>query len=526
MNASTIQYQIGDKWMEHQIDPAQSGAMTLAEWLEAHHIMLNTRCGGRGLCQGCEVITAFGNQSRQRVKSCQTLIASLPEGRITLHIPQTSQRNLSLYGVSAFEVRPSDPLPRRFKEGIGLAVDVGTTTVAAALWDYTTGQCLAHGARANAQRSYGDNVLARISHAVEKTAGVRELQQALIHQSILPLLNDLLQQAGIGAEAIVHGMAAGNTIMLHSLVGAPLDGFCRYPFKPLFIEGQNHSAGALGFPVDFPLMLPPGLGPFVGADIVVGALAVGLLDAESPALLIDFGTNGEILLKHRGGYLATATAAGPAFEGGRLSCGMPAGPGSISSLSWANGDWQFTLTGGNHHQPRGITGAAYIDFLALAYQNGIMNAFGRFNRNHPAVSTGMEDGETVAYVSIDLELRVTEVDIAELLQAKAAMGGGVAALLEEAGLAASDLRSVIVAGGFGYHLQPAHAIAIGLLPAVRPEIISLVGNASLAGASLTLLHTMDKTMEQLRQTCRVVELNQVSSFENHYTDALCLPDED
>ncbi len=486
---------------------------TLSAWLEAEHLPLNTRCGGRGLCRGCMV--EIGGET---VRACQTLCADVSE----VTIPEPSQRDHRINGISAFEIG-SHRYALRPRAGIGLALDIGTTTVAAALWDLQTGACLAQGSVANEQRRYGDNVLSRIDYAVSVGGTSPELQKALVADALEPLIRDCCAQAGIAPSAITEAIAAGKTVMLHSLAGARLAGFASYPFKPEFLDAQQLDSTALGFSAAFPLQLAPNLGAFVGADIALGAVASGMLETEAPALLIDFGTNGEILLKTPDGYLATATAAGPAFEGGRLNCGAQAGSDVISSLQRETDKrWLARLSGDNATQSTGISGAAYIDFMALARAEGILNPMGRFDPEHPEVTSFIHDGENQRRVVIHQRQYVTEVDVAELIQAKAAIAAGVVSLLEEADLAPGDLKKIYIAGGFGFHLNLEHAMAIGLMPHLPADRLHVIGNSSLGGASLLLQSDSARAIETLRAHCNVIELNQIESFEDNYIDCMTL----
>lgn len=514
--------QVRERQLERR-DHETSGSQgsTLAEWMESEHLPLNTRCGGRGLCRGCRI--RLEEASAELVRACQLPLASLDDsGTHTVLIPEASFRDHSLTGVSVFEIGGGEPVLKR-RPGIGLALDIGTTTVAAALWDLESGQCLATGSVANEQRRFGDNVLARIDHAVAGGGSCPELQAALVRDSLLPLLEKACATAGIRPGDITECLAAGNTVMEHAFAGASLAGFSAYPFKPVFLDGITFPARDVGFPVDFPVSLAPNPGPFVGADIAVGALASGMLARHAPSLLIDFGTNGEILLRHPNGYLATATAAGPAFEGGRLSCGSPAGKAVISSLTLDGTSWSWRLSGEGRGKPAGISGAAYIDFIALASSAGIVNAMGRFDPDHPSVIVHTEaNGDSEKRVYLTRDLYVSEADVAELMQAKAAIAAGVLTLLEEAGLEPQDLATLYIAGGFGYHLNRRHAMAIGLVPTVPMEDIRVIGNASLGGASLLLQTDDPAPLESLLAACTVVELNQIESFEDHFIDSMSL----
>jgi uncharacterized 2Fe-2S/4Fe-4S cluster protein (DUF4445 family) len=501
--------------------PEDGAGQSLAAALEAAGFPLNMRCGGRGLCKGCRVVLAGPGGTVER-RACQCAVADLDPAVERIRIPENSWRDHSLHGVSVFEIRVATPAGTEAPEGHGLALDIGTTTVAGALWEFPSGRCLGTASLANGQARYGDNVLSRISYTLENENGPAELQAALVEGSLRPLLERLCAAAGLDPAVITAANAAGNPAMLHTLAGVSLEGLARYPFKPAFLGARRIDARAIGLDADFPIELLPGLGPFVGADIASGALAAGMLEAEAPVLLIDFGTNGEILLKHPGGYLATATAAGPAFEGGRLSCGAAARDGVISALSRENGEWRWRLSGSGEGRPTGISGAAYIDFLAIGVREGWLRPAGRFDPGWREVITVGEAGDAERRIPLDAAVHVSEVDVAELQQAKAAIAAGVATLLELAGVRPEELRTVFVAGGFGYHLRPDNGIAIGLLPEVPVERIEIIGNASLGGASLLLNPAFRDQIDALEQACETVELNQTDCFEDHFTDALAL----
>lgn len=503
--------------------PVPDGAdpsVPLSVAIERAGLPLNTRCGGRGLCRGC--LVRLGDDP-EPVRSCRLRPDDLPDGIREIHIPAGSLADRSLYGVSAFEIRGEQPVPR-LRDGHGLSIDIGTTTVAAALWDLRDGTCLGTATRANAQARHGDNVLSRVEFACSSPDAPETLRRALVDETLTPLIESLCARARLRPDAITEGTAAGNPAMLHTLAGLPLDGLATYPFRPVFLESRSLDLPRPGGGRPVGLWLLPSLGPFVGADIVAGALATGVFAESRRVLLIDFGTNGEILLATPDGCLATATAAGPAFDGGRLRCGAPARRGVISGLTLVDGRWKARLVPGSKGAPQAISGAAYIDFLALARRHGLINGFGRIDPAHPLAGSKALDGGMVTAVHLTETLFVTEADVAELLQAKAAVAGGIATLLELAGLSPSQLDAIHVAGGFGYHLNPEHARQTGLLPDVETSRIDLIGNASLAGASLLLLDRDRR--ESLARTipdCRIIELNQTECFEDHFTDAMGLP---
>jgi uncharacterized 2Fe-2S/4Fe-4S cluster protein (DUF4445 family) len=491
--------------------PPTAGSLPLSTWLDREHLPLNTRCGERGLCRGCLV-----EINGKTLQACQIKTEAFE----SISIPDHSFRDHRLNGVSSFEIG-TNRLALRSRPGIGLALDIGTTTVAAALWDLASGQCLGHSSAANEQRRFGDNVLSRIDHAVGLGGASPALQSALVTETLEPLIQTLSTAASIEPAQIKEAVVAGNTVMLHAFAGVSLRGFSSYPFRPQFLGGQTFNSCDLGFSADFRISSGASLGPFVGADITLGALASGILENEGPALLVDFGTNGEILLKTRKGYLATATAAGPAFEGGRLNCGAIAGKGVISSMVLSDGEWKVRLTGDSASRITGISGAAYIDFIAQAREAGILNRMGRLDASHPAVECFELDGEIQRRVMISGSHFVSEADIAELIQAKAAIAAGVMTLLEEAEIEPDDLQTIYIAGGFGYHLNYVHAMAIGMLPDTAVEKLHIIGNASLGGASLVLQSEADTEVEALCRNCQIIELNQIECFEDHFID--CMP---
>jgi uncharacterized 2Fe-2S/4Fe-4S cluster protein (DUF4445 family) len=501
-----------------------SGERTLADLLEENGFPLNKRCGGRGLCKGCQV-ELNPNHESQTVRSCQRRLKDLPQAIERIRIPENSWRDHSLHGVSVFEIHTDSTLATG-QAGYGVALDIGTTTVAGALWNLENGHCVAHESRANSQARYGDNVLSRISYAIDNLEGVKDLQAVLLKDCLKPILTSLCDGAGIRNEEITTVTVSGNPAMLHAFAGESLTGFGSYPFSPVFLGEKFIQADVIGLPVSCDVRLLPSLGAFVGADIAVGALASGMLQADAPILLIDFGTNGEILLKHNGGFMATATAAGPAFEGGRLNCGAAARGGVISSFQFDENTWKWRLSGNEAGPPAGISGAAYVDFMALGCEMDLLDLFGRIDRNHPDAMKRTEGEDTDWCVAFTDDIFISESDVAELLQAKAAIEGGVATLLEQAGIIPEDLKLVLVAGGFGYHLNPRNAVRIGLLPDVPLDRIRMVGNASLGGASLLLNPDQNSSLRELVDKCEVIELNQIDSFEDHFTDSLTLEEAD
>lgn len=516
---------------------------SLVDRLARGGIPLNTRCGRRGDCAGCTVRllegafrTHAGNivAAPATVRACQ---GSLVPGRpTTISIPARSLLDLQTQIGTAFKFRvPSTrrPLVRVEPEvrDHGFAIDIGTTTVVAALVDLRTGGIVTEQASLNRQVEFGDNVVTRIQVAgdpVQREA----MRQAIVRRTLLPLMTAACQAARIMPGRIAAVTVAGNTTMLHLLIGADPSSLGIAPFTPQFTGHRLLSAGEIGldpFPASLPVHLLPGFSAFVGADIAAGCICSGLLAEKRPCLLVDIGTNGELLLAAGGRLIGSATAAGPAFEGGRLTCGTRAIAGAIGHLRLGVEPFSVRLEFiGGHAASIGLAGSAYLDFLADAREGGLLDEHGRFTAKWATLPPDhrwqQDTARGVLLSAGDLTSLVTESDIAQLQQAKAAIAAGIATLLRRSHLAAADLHRVFLAGGFGLHLHPASAIRSGLLPGFHPEQIETLGNTALGGAWLAL-DDVDKLeeMEEIVRHADILELNTDPEFEDTYIDQLALP---
>jgi uncharacterized 2Fe-2S/4Fe-4S cluster protein (DUF4445 family) len=324
--------------------------------------------------------------------------------------------------------------------------------------------------------------------------------------------------------------------MLHILADEDPSPLGVAPFLPRFLENRTMTCREIGLAMpglapEAPLHLLPGLAAYLGADISAGIVSTGMqLDAE-PSLLVDMGTNGEIVLSHDGRLLGCATAAGPAFEGAGLTSGTRARAGAICGLSLSENPFAVAtevIGGGTVSQAPGLCGSAYVDFLATARTCGLLRGNGRFDDSLwaalPPERRFGDDGERAFVAAVGTSLRVSEIDIAHLLQAKAAIGAGIDILLAAAGLEASQIGKVYLAGGFGMHVSVPHAIDIGLLPGFGPDQVRVVGNSSLAGAFMALVdRAVFSEMAALRGRTEVLELNLQPGFEDSYIDHLRLP---
>jgi len=505
----------------------------LSDILRHENIPLNTRCGEKGLCNACQVEIVRNGQS-ETVKGCQFALDGLET--LTVRIPQTS---LLAYEPEVQEdYRVNVPIahdPLCGNVGLGVAVDIGTTTVVVQLVDNANGKILSRASAFNRQMHLGDDVLTRINLCSTDDTMTAQFQKAIVDETINPLVGKACEEAGVSVNEIKGYSIAGNTTMLHLIAGVNPKPLGYHPFEPVFIDHKVLSASEVGLhPADAQVHLLPGAGGYVGADLTGGVFASGLAYDDGPCLLVDVGTNGEIIYKHGDTLLGCATAAGPAFEGSGLTCGTRAGLGAISHIQFTTDPFEAhceLIHPEKYAKPLGICGSAFVDILAEGRRRGFLTATGRWDvASCPSVEEHLVPFEEygralrIAYGQGQREIVVADPDVASLLQAKAAIAAGILILMKRTGVQPADIKTLYLAGGFGMHLDLQSAIDCGLLPGFRVEQIQLVGNTSLAGAYLSLLD--NAVLEELRRIGKemeVVELNLDPDFEETYIDQLCLP---
>jgi uncharacterized 2Fe-2S/4Fe-4S cluster protein (DUF4445 family) len=397
-----------------------------------------------------------------------------------------------------------------------VAIDIGTTTVAVLVTDLRDGRVLAGAANFNKQMHLGDDVLTRINLCSTDPAQLQHLHDLVVKETIRPLLDEALAKVAGGQLRCM--TVAANTTMLHLFAGIDPSPMGVAPFTPVFLEHR-----VIHLP-EFPcaIHLLPGAAAYVGADLTAGAFATGLVYDEGPALLVDVGTNGEIILKRGEHLYGCATAAGPAFEGAGLTNGVRATAGAIAHIAIAREPFALRIEKIGTGAPIGLCGTAYIDFLAEGRETGLLNDRGRFVEAFHAHTEPWKDYGRAIPIARDIV--ITEIDIAGLLQAKAAIAAGILTLLERIGLKPAQIKTLYLAGGFGLHLVKEHAIGCGLLPGFVPEQIEVVGNTSLAGAYLALLDcgALDE-IARAGQKMDVIELNLDPGFEDRFVEQLSLP---
>lgn len=476
--------------------PAQTGE-TILEALARAGIAVSAPCGGLGRCRKCAVRAtgefACEDGARldgQTVLACRTRFTGDARVRVS-----ESKAEILKTGVSAGEETDGEA-------GLGVSVDVGTTTLAAYLVERSTGRVLASDARLNPQRPHGADVISRLSFAIESEENAALLQREIL-AAIDEMTRSMLERAGRAGEEIRCRALVGNTVMMHLLGGYPARPLAFTPFTPAYTALHEKELGGVR------TILGGCISGYVGADTLAAALACGLDERDENAMLIDIGTNGEIMLKKDGRCFACSCAAGPAFEGAHIACGTGAVAGAIDHARVENGEIVYTTIGGG--EAAGICGSGLIDLTAALLERGDITPMGRMAGD----------------VRLSERVYLARSDIREVQLAKAAIASGIRILAEQAGAALADIEKVYLAGGFGNFIGLDSACRIGLLPAALRAKIVPVGNAAGSGSvRLLVSEQARRRAEALRQATRCVELAATPDFNDVYTDELLFEDED
>jgi uncharacterized 2Fe-2S/4Fe-4S cluster protein (DUF4445 family) len=398
------------------------------------------------------------------------------------------------------------------RSGYGVAVDIGTTTLALYLYDLEPGECVAVQSALNPQTSFGLDVISRIKYCRDNASGTSELQAAIV-DGLNAQLEKLCAARSINPADVSTMSITGNTTMLHLLAGVNPSSMGEFPFDVPDMFGRRVSAASLGLAAGGDVYLERCVAAFVGGDITSAILSSGMMN-DDVALLLDIGTNGEVALVAHGQLFVSSTAAGPAFEGSELSCGMAAVVGAVGSVWAQDGAIQTTVIGGG--APKGLCGSGVIDAIALMRTSGAMDETGRIEDGSYTVEI---DGAPAFVVAEGIS--VTQRDVRRIQTAKAAIAAGVLALVHRAGLQLSDIQNVYLAGGFGNYMNAQSAMDIGLLPAIFRDIIKNIGNAAGAGAGMTLLFD-----EYMKESLRIaglaehVELGGDAYFMDQYVECM------
>lgn len=417
---------------------------------------------------------------------------------------------------------------------VGFALDLGTTSLAGVLVDLETGRILAKASGGNGQIRYGADVINRIIES-GKEGGRRRLQDAVIGESILPLLDQMCRSSHIDPSRIYRMVLAGNTTMNHLLLGLHADPIRMEPFVPTFFRADHLYARDIGLTSLNPmaeLVVAPNIGSYVGGDITAGALVSMIWNRPELSLFIDLGTNGELVFGNNEFLMSCACSAGPAFEGGDISCGMRATDGAVEACAIDRETMEPTMTVVGGGAPAGICGSGIIDVIAELFRCGIINGKGKFVREGERIlhdEHGM--GSYVLAWQKDTggvkDVVINEVDIDNFIRAKGAIFSATQTMLASLGFDASVIERVYVAGGIGSGINMKNAVTIGMFPDIPLEHFHYIGNSSQTGAYAMLLSTQarDKVFE-LGRSMTYLELSNEPGYMDEFVAACFLPHTD
>ena len=417
----------------------------------------------------------------------------------------------------------------------GMAVDIGTTTVSAIIIDMLTGEILAKGSAGNGQIRYGADVINRIIES-EKPGGREKLQKAVIDETINPLIDTMCRQAHLDHSQIYRLCIASNTTMNHLLLGVFADPVRMEPFVPSFFKTNSVYAYNIGINVnqDAHIILAPNIGSYVGGDITAGTFVSMVWNKPEFSLFIDLGTNGEIVFGNSDFMFSCACSAGPAFEGGDISCGMRATDGAIEACTIDEETMEptYSVVGDPGTKPVGICGSGIIDIIAELFRCKIISPKGKFIREGKRVrhdEHGM--GSYVIAFQEDAgsvkDVEITEVDIDSFIRAKGAIFSAIRTMLSYCDFDVSMIEHVYVAGGIGSGINMQNAIRIGMFPDVPLELYEYIGNSSLVGAYAMLYsNEAERKVYEIAQNMTYIELSNINAYMDEFVGACFLPHTD
>ncbi|MCD6518271.1 MAG: DUF4445 domain-containing protein [Candidatus Aminicenantes bacterium] len=433
---------------------------------------------------------------------------------------------------SVVNIEPGDTAPILY----GVAVDIGTTTVVGGLVDMTKGEFIDKISLYNQQIIVAEDVISRISF-IRSYKEVVLLRSLVVDKTINPMIKHLCRTHHIRREDISRAALSGNTIMMHLLLGLSPKSIGESPFQPVERTPGPLPARDVGLDIspDGIVDVMPSASGYIGGDITSDIYVSGLYEEKELSILIDIGTNGEIVMSDGDKMVACSTAAGPAFEGYGLYHGCRAFNGAVEKVTFDNDmNIRTKVIGGG--KASGICGTGVIDFLAEGLRTGLINQMGRFDKKmldkHGLKWEVREDGKTIKACIIAKEkdsalnepVVISESDISKILQAKAAVYAALNVLLDVRGKTWRDIKKLFLAGGFGKHIHFKNAVSIGLVPPVPEDRVEMIGNGSLGGAFLALIEAEAASkMKKLLSRVEVIELNRQKSFQQYYIDALFLP---
>ena len=414
----------------------------------------------------------------------------------------------------------------------GVAIDIGTTSVVVALVDLYTKEVIDKSSSGNAQIKYGADVINRIVYSTKRN-GMDDLTNAIIYETINPLLDSLYDNNNINKDDVVTLVVAGNTTMSCLFLGVYPDYLRLEPYIPPYLKSPRLMGGDIGLNVNNSayIYLAPSVASYVGGDISAGVLSSGIWTSEENILFIDLGTNGEIVFGNKDYMMSCACSAGPAFEGGGISCGMRAENGAIEKVSIDIDTLKPNLSIIGNERPQGICGSGIIDLICEMLESKIIDRRGKIHKDLDNERIRFNEFDMGEYVlafkeeyNIENDITVSEVDIDNFIRAKGAIYSGASVLVESLGMDFSVVDKVYIAGGIGNSLDIENAIFIGLLPDIEREKFSYIGNSSLVGAYLALISKdAKKKLIEIGNEMTYVELSVYPTYMDEFVSSCFLP---
>jgi len=467
-----------------------------------HEFGVEFPCGGKGICGSCKVKLLQGELKIEPVqqqkldklkfgKEWRLACFCSAESDIILEISQFE--NIILADSSTFDFRP--------QKGSGIAVDLGTTTVVVQLMNLENGHVLDSVSDINPQVKFGGDLISRIQSCLD---GNFEELQNLIRSKIWKMIYSIIQKHPVEVSKVT---IVGNTVMHHVFSGLPVNSLSFYPFHSPNLGIQKFSPSELNWelPENTEIRFFPSIGSFVGSDILAGIAATKIAEREEFSVLIDLGTNGEIVIGNRDKIICASTAAGPAFEGAKISQGMRATTGAISSVDFVNNELKAHVIGNT--TARGICGSGLIDIMAILLKREKIGMFGEIN-------SGQDN------VKLTKQVSITQQDIREFQLAKAAIAAGIQILLNQLKITYTEIQHVFIAGGFGNFLNINNVIRTGLIECEAEKIVKL-GNTALIGAKIFLFED-EKFIQKILDKTSQINLEGDPDFQNIYIEKMML----
>lgn len=468
------------------------------------------------------------NLNKEKVNLSLDLLRKLPILLRTDNFKVTITYIEKEESIDIVDIEPGNVCERLY----GIAVDIGTTSVVACLVDLYTNKIIDKASSGNAQIKYGADVINRIIYSTKKN-GIDILRKCIIDETINPLLDSLYCKNNISKNNVVSFVASGNTTMSSLFLGVYTDYLRQEPYIPPFVKSLDLKARDVGLNLNknAEIYLSPSVASYVGGDITSGILSAGIWASEENVLFIDLGTNGEIVFGNKDYMMTCACSAGPAFEGGGISCGMRASNGAIEKVDIDKVSLKPSLKIIGNREPIGICGSGIIDLICKLILNGIIDRRGKINRDLNSKRIRFNEHDIGEYVlafkdeyNVENDIVVNEVDIDNFIRAKGAIYSGATTLIESLGMDYSVIDKVLIAGGIGNSLNIENSIMIGLLPDIDREKFMYIGNSSLVGSYLSLVSkdARDK-LEEIGSQVTYVELSVYPTYMDEFISACFLP---